>query len=64
MFIGATVHGALWINNHVTFDLQILGEQKETSGIAAYALLCIIILIAALHLKLQQRPSKLEAEAS
>ena len=44
MFIGATVHGALWINNHVTFDLQILGEQKETSGIAAYALLCIIIL--------------------
>ena len=44
MFIGATVHGALWINNHVTFDLQILGEQKETSGIAAYALLCTIIL--------------------
>ncbi|PIL26372.1 transporter [Ganoderma sinense ZZ0214-1] len=44
MFIGATVHGALWINNHLVFGLPILGQQKETSGVAAYGVLCILVL--------------------
>ncbi|KAI0753811.1 iron reductase [Fomes fomentarius] len=44
MFIGSAVHGALWINNHVVFDLPILGQQKETSGIAAFGVLGVLIL--------------------
>ncbi len=44
MFIGATVHGALWINNHLIFGLPILGQQKETSGVAAYGVLCVLVL--------------------
>lgn len=44
MFIGASVHGALWINNHLVFGLPILGQQKETSGVAAYSVLCILVL--------------------
>ena len=44
MFIGATVHGALWINNHVVYGLPILGQQKETSGVAAFGVLCVLIL--------------------
>ncbi|CDO75148.1 hypothetical protein BN946_scf184590.g5 [Trametes cinnabarina] len=44
IFICATVHGALWINNHLVFGLPILGQQKETSGVAAYGVLCGLIL--------------------
>ncbi|TBU24548.1 iron reductase [Dichomitus squalens] len=44
MFIGATVHGALWINNHIVFGLPIIGQQKETSGVAAYGVLCVLVL--------------------
>ncbi|KAF9034815.1 iron reductase [Panaeolus papilionaceus] len=39
MFLCATLHGALWIRNHLIWDIEILGEQKETSGIAAFAVL-------------------------
>lgn len=46
MFIGATVHGALWIRNHLQFGLPILGPQKETSGVASFALLCGIVLLS------------------
>ncbi|KAH8986463.1 iron reductase [Lactarius akahatsu] len=44
MFLGAMVHGSLWIRNHVQYNLPVLGPQKETSGVAAFALLCIIVL--------------------
>ncbi|OBZ74630.1 Ferric reductase transmembrane component 3 [Grifola frondosa] len=44
MFIGATVHGALWINNHIVFGIPIIGQQKETSGVAAFGVLCVIVL--------------------
>ncbi|KAI0655804.1 iron reductase [Cubamyces menziesii] len=44
MFIGATVHGALWINNHLVYGLPILGQQKETSGVAAFGVLCGLVL--------------------
>ncbi|KAJ7192945.1 hypothetical protein B0H12DRAFT_1039489 [Mycena haematopus] len=44
LFLGAMVHGTLWINNHVVFDLPILSQQKEASGVAALATLCVIVL--------------------
>ncbi|CAL1697507.1 unnamed protein product [Somion occarium] len=44
LFIGATVHGALWIRNHLQYGLPILGQQKETSGVAAFGILCILVL--------------------
>jgi ferric-chelate reductase len=44
MFIGAVVHGALWIRNHLQYELPILGPQKETSGVAAMSLLCVMVL--------------------
>ena len=44
MFFGGLLHGALWIRNHLEFGIAILGQQKETSGIAALSLLGIIVL--------------------
>ncbi|KAK7027523.1 ferric-chelate reductase Frp1 [Paramarasmius palmivorus] len=44
MFLGGVIHGALWIRNHLEWDIQIIGAQKETSGVAAMALLCLIVL--------------------
>ncbi|KAG2139837.1 iron reductase [Suillus bovinus] len=44
MFLAAWIHGFLWIRNRVQYELPILGPQKETSGVASMALLCIIVL--------------------
>ncbi|KAF9565746.1 hypothetical protein CPC08DRAFT_157968 [Agrocybe pediades] len=44
MFLGSVLHGSLWIRNNLQYDLPILGHQKETSGIAAFGLLGVIIL--------------------
>ncbi|THH28732.1 hypothetical protein EUX98_g5458 [Antrodiella citrinella] len=44
MFLAAVVHGSLWIRNHLEYGLPILGPQKETSGVAAFSLLCILVL--------------------
>ncbi|KAJ7869062.1 hypothetical protein B0H13DRAFT_1053404 [Mycena leptocephala] len=44
LFLGALVHGLLWINNHLLFALPILTQQKEASGVAALATLCPIVL--------------------
>jgi len=44
MFLCAVIHGSLWIRNHIQYKLTILGQQKETSGVAAFALMCIIVL--------------------
>ncbi|KAH7920823.1 iron reductase [Leucogyrophana mollusca] len=44
MFLAACIHGSLWIRNHLEFNIPILGQQKETSGVAAFSLLCIIVL--------------------
>ncbi|KAG1830120.1 iron reductase [Suillus variegatus] len=44
MFLGGCIHGSLWIRNHLQYGLAILGPQKETSGVASLALLCIIVL--------------------
>ncbi|KAG5732756.1 Ferric reductase transmembrane component 1 [Termitomyces sp. T112] len=44
LFLAALLHGSLWINNHLVWDIQILGQQKETSGVAAFGVLCAIVL--------------------
>ncbi|OCH86238.1 iron reductase [Obba rivulosa] len=44
MFLGALIHGSLWIRNHLAYGLPILGQQKETSGVAAFGVLCGIVL--------------------
>ena len=44
MFLGALLHGALWIRNHLEYGIAIMGQQKETSGIAALGLLGVIVL--------------------
>ncbi|TFY75798.1 hypothetical protein EWM64_g8214 [Hericium alpestre] len=44
MFLCGLLHGVLWIRNHLQYGLPILGPQKETSGVACFALLCLIVL--------------------
>ena len=44
LILAAAVHGSLWIRNHLQYGLQILGAQKETSGVAVFALLGILAL--------------------
>jgi ferric-chelate reductase len=44
LFLGAVLHGSLWINNHLVWDLPILTQQKEGSGVAALGCLCVIVL--------------------
>ncbi|KAJ7069811.1 ferric reductase like transmembrane component-domain-containing protein [Mycena amicta] len=44
LFLGALVHGTIWINNHITYGLPILTQQKEGSGVAALAVLCVIMI--------------------
>lgn len=43
MFLGAVLHGALWIRNHLQYGLPIIGQQKEGSGVAALGLLGVIV---------------------
>jgi ferric-chelate reductase len=43
MFLAAVLHGALWIRNHLQYDLPILGQQKEGSGVATLGLLGVIV---------------------
>ncbi|KAH7911479.1 iron reductase [Hygrophoropsis aurantiaca] len=44
MFLAACIHGSLWIRNHLQYNIPILGQQKETSGVASFSLLGIIVL--------------------
>ncbi|KAI0691823.1 iron reductase [Cytidiella melzeri] len=44
LFICALVHGVLWIRNHLQYGLPIMGPQKETSGVATFGVLCVIVL--------------------
>jgi ferric-chelate reductase len=44
MFLCAAIHGSLWIRNHLQYGLPILGPQKETSGVATFAVLCTIVI--------------------
>ncbi|KAF8812780.1 hypothetical protein BYT27DRAFT_7132472 [Phlegmacium glaucopus] len=44
MFLAAVLHGSLWIRNHLQYGIPILGQQKETSGVAALSVLSIIVI--------------------
>jgi ferric-chelate reductase len=44
IFLSALIHGSLWVRNRLQWGLPILGQQKEGTGLAAFALLCIIVL--------------------
>jgi len=44
LFLAAAIHGSMWIHQHLEYSLPILGQQKETSGVASFSLLCIIVL--------------------
>ncbi|GLB45701.1 putative FAD-binding domain containing protein [Lyophyllum shimeji] len=44
MALAALVHGALWIRNHVQWGMPILGQQKETSGVAALGVLGVVVI--------------------
>ncbi|KAK2459811.1 hypothetical protein APHAL10511_008132 [Amanita phalloides] len=44
LFLAGLIHGSLWIRNYVSFGLPILGQQKQTSGVACLSLLSIIAL--------------------
>lgn len=46
MLLGGVIHGSLWIRNHLQYSLPILGQQKETSGVACLGLLCAITLLS------------------
>ncbi|KAF8055170.1 hypothetical protein FPV67DRAFT_1680727 [Lyophyllum atratum] len=43
MGLAALVHGALWIRNHVEWDMPIVGQQKEGSGVAALGVMGVIV---------------------
>ncbi|KAF8060247.1 hypothetical protein FPV67DRAFT_1588099 [Lyophyllum atratum] len=43
MGLAALVHGALWIRNHLEWDMPILGQQKEGSGVAALGVMGVIV---------------------
>ncbi|KAJ6586450.1 ferric reductase like transmembrane component-domain-containing protein [Mycena vulgaris] len=51
LVLGAALHGALWIQNHLTWNLPILSRQKESSGVAALACLCVIVLTSVAPLR-------------
>ncbi|TRM60114.1 ferric reductase like transmembrane component-domain-containing protein [Schizophyllum amplum] len=43
-FLCTAIHGGMWINNHLKYGEQILGASKETTGVAAFSLVCILVL--------------------
>jgi ferric-chelate reductase len=44
VFLSATIHGALWINNHIRIAPSALKGEKEMLGMSAYGVLCMIVL--------------------
>jgi len=42
MLLCAFIHGSLWISNHLTWNLPILSQQKEGSGVAALGCIGVI----------------------
>ena len=44
LVLGGFVHGSLWIRNHLQYNIPIIGQQKETSGVACLGLLGVIVL--------------------
>jgi DMSO/TMAO reductase YedYZ heme-binding membrane subunit len=51
IFIAALLHGSLWIRDHLELEEAILGEFKETTGVAAFAVLCVLVLTSVLPVR-------------
>ena len=51
LFIAALLYGALWIRDHLALREPIIGQLKETTGVAAFALLCILVLTSLLPVR-------------
>lgn len=45
VFLAATIHGSLWIRNHLRLNASLTAE-KELRGLTAYAVLCLMVLIS------------------
>jgi len=51
MFLRAVLHDAVWIRNHLEYVVEIIGQQKETWGVAALGLLPVgFIVLSSLRL--------------
>lgn len=46
MFLAAIIHGSLWIRNDLAYNLPILSEEKEGSGIRAFACLGLTVVLS------------------
>lgn len=46
IFMSATIHGSLWISNHLRIKPSALKEDKEVHGMAAYGTLCLVVLLS------------------
>ncbi|KIJ45511.1 hypothetical protein M422DRAFT_29647 [Sphaerobolus stellatus SS14] len=44
MFFSATIHGSLWLYNNGLGNVELDGSNKITLGIAAYSMLCLIVI--------------------
>jgi ferric-chelate reductase len=44
LFIAVAVHGSLWIRDRLIYHETILGAAKTATGVAGFAMLCVIIL--------------------
>lgn len=44
ILVTTTIHGSLWIRNHLTQAPELMNGSKERYGMAAYGTLCLIIL--------------------
>lgn len=44
ILLTATIHGSLWIRNHLEEAPDLLKGTKEMLGMAAYGTLCLIVL--------------------
>jgi hypothetical protein len=51
LFLAVAIHGGLWINQDLRFNLPIIGQPKETSGISAFGVLCIMVLTSILPVR-------------
>jgi len=51
LFLAAVTHGGLWITQHRKYGVPIIGEQRETSGVAALGVLCVLVLTSILPVR-------------
>ena len=51
LFLAAVTHAGLWITQHLKYNIPIIGEQKETSGVATFGVLCTIVLTSILPVR-------------